>query len=225
MSTCATPEVFTEITVEPFVRGRLHRPEKPNGDGLVITHGAGGNCGMPILIALGEAFCAAGVAVPRCDMPFRQDRPYGPPHPGNAKNDRAGLKNAVDAMKSLAPGRIFLGGHSYGGRQSSMLAAEEQNLVAGLLLTSYPLHAPGKPEQLRVQHLPDLKTPSLFVQGTRDAFGTIAEVEQALKMIPAKTKLLVVENAGHDLGFKGKARRDELILQIVAEFEKLFGKA
>ena len=117
--------------------------------------------------------------------------------------------------------RVFLAGHSYGGRQSSMLCAEEPDLVAGLLLLSYPLHPPRRPEQQRTQHLPDLRTPTLFVHGTRDPFGTIAELERAMKMIPAKTKLFAVERAGHDLGFKGKATKEELLSQILSEFENL----
>ena len=116
----------------------------------------------------------------------------------------------------------YLGGHSYGGRQASMLCAEEPDLVAGLLLLSYPLHPPRKPEQQRTQHLPDLRTPSLFVHGTRDPFGTVAELEQALKMIPGKTKLLVVEGGGHDLGFKGKAKREELPREVLLEFDRTF---
>ena len=114
--------------------------------------------------------------------------------------------------------RIFLGGHSYGGRQASMLCAEEPDLASALLLLSYPLHPPRRPEQQRTQHLPDLRTPTLFVHGTRDPFGSIEELERALKMIPAKTKLLTVEGAGHDLGFKGKARKEELPEQIRSEF-------
>ena len=121
-------------------------------------------------------------------------------------------------MKVMVKGRIFLGGHSYGGRQSSMLCAEEPDLVAGLLLLSYPLHPPRRPEQQRTQHLPDLRTATLFVQGTRDPFGSIEEVERAIKMIPAKTKLLAVEGAGHDLGFKGKANQRELPNYIYSEF-------
>jgi predicted alpha/beta-hydrolase family hydrolase len=117
-------------------------------------------------------------------------------------------------------GRLFLGGHSYGGRQSSMLCAEERNLVTALLLLSYPLHPPRKPEQQRTQHLPDLHTPALFVSGTRDPFGTTDELKQALKMIPAKTKLVAVEGAGHDLGFKGKAKQEELPRLIFSEFTK-----
>jgi predicted alpha/beta-hydrolase family hydrolase len=121
----------------------------------------------------------------------------------------------------MISGRVFLGGHSYGGRQSSMLCAEDPALVSALLLLSYPLHPPGKPEQQRTQHLPDLRTPTLFVQGTRDPFGSIAEIERALKMIPAKTKLMVVEGAGHDLGFKGKATRETLPETIFAQLQAL----
>ncbi len=157
----------------------------------------------------------------RCDLPFRQDRPYGPPSPHDGKRDRAGLKNALVAVKNLANGPISLGGHSYGGRQASLLCAEETETaeVSALLLMSYPLHPPGKPTQLRTQHFFDLRTPALFVQGTRDPFGTIEEVEQALKLIPTKTKLLIVEGAGHDLGFKGKAKKEGLPALVLAEFQ------
>jgi predicted alpha/beta-hydrolase family hydrolase len=125
-------------------------------------------------------------------------------------------------MKGVMNGRLFLGGHSYGGRQSSMLCAEEPELTAGLLLLSYPLHPPRRPEQQRTQHLPDLRTPTLFVHGTRDPFGSIEELQRAIKIIPARTKLLTVEGAGHDLGFRGKARNDDLAAGVLAEFQKFF---
>jgi len=225
MSPDSTPQVFTDVTVDPFVRGLLHRPTNPNGSGLVLTHGAGSNCKAPLLIALAETFADAGFTVLRCDLPYRQDRPYGPPGPGDAKRDRTGLKNAIGAVRNLAPGKVFLGGHSYGGRQASMLCAEQEGepqVVAGLLLLSYPLHPPRKPDQLRTQHLFHLSAPTLFVHGTRDPFGSIAEIEQALKLIPAKTKLLPVEGAGHDLGFKGKATREELPGEVLREFHDFF---
>ena len=95
--------------------------------------------------------------------------------------------------------------------------------MPALLLLSYPLHPPRKPEQQRTQHLPDLRTPTLFVHGTRDPFGSIAELEQALKMIPAKTKLLPIEGAGHDLGFKGKARKEDLLATILSAFKSFLG--
>lgn len=223
-----TPSIrdFADNAAEPKVRGFLHLPETPNGDGLVLTHGAGSNAQAPLLVALAETFCAAGCTVLRCDLSFRQSRSYGPPGPADGARDRAGLKNALAALRKMAAGKLFLGGHSYGGRQSSMLCAElseeESALVAGLLLLSYPLHPPRKPEQQRTQHLPDLRTPTLFVSGTRDPFGTIAELEQALKMIPARTKLVAVEGVGHDLGFKGKAAKEELPKQIFSELVSFF---
>jgi predicted alpha/beta-hydrolase family hydrolase len=221
-----SPQVFTDVSVDPFVRGLLHRSAKPSGNGIVLTHGAGSNCQAPLLIALAETFAGAGFVVLRCDLPYRQDRPYGPPGPGDGKRDRAGLRNALAVLRNLAAGRVFLGGHSYGGRQSSMLCAElpekAPEQAAGLLLLSYPLHPPRKPDQLRTQHFFTLHTPMLFVQGTRDPFGSIAEVEQALKLIPAKTKLVSVEGAGHDLGFKGKARPKELSAKVLAEFHAFF---
>ena len=228
MSIESSPQVFTDVTVDPFVRGLLHRPAHPNGEGVALSHGAGTNCQAPLLVAVAKTFAEAGYIVLRFDLPYRQDRPYGPPGPGDAKRDRAGIKNALAVVKQIASGKAFLGGHSYGGRQSSMLCAElaeeagekAPKDVAGLLLLSYPLHPPRKPEQLRTQHFFHLHTPALFVQGTRDPFGTIAEVEQSLKLIPAKTKLMAVEGVGHDLGFKGKAGRDELTAKVLAEFQR-----
>ncbi len=211
---------FIDTGVEPTIRGFLHLPETPNGNAFVLSHGAGSNAQAPLLIALAETFCAAGFTVLRCDLPYRQVRHWGPPGPGDATRDRAGLKNAIAALKATTPGSVYLAGHSYGGRQSSMLCAEEPDLVPGLLLLSYPLHPPRKPEQQRTQHLPSLHTPTLFVHGTRDPFGSIAELEQALKMIPARTRLVAVEGAGHDLGFKGKTKKDELPRLVFLEFTK-----
>lgn len=238
---------FANSAVEPKIRGYLHLPDTPNRDGLVLTHGAGSNAKAPLLVALAETFCAAGFTVLRCDLPYRQVRSFGPPGPGDAASDRAGLKNAIHALtqelgapslsrilrqggdfdpnQSKGQRQIFLAGHSYGGRQASMLCAEEPDLVSGLLLLSYPLHPPRKPEQQRTQHLPDLRTPTLFVSGTRDPFGSIPELQQALKMIPANTKLLPIEGAGHDLGFKGKAKQEELPRLILSELAKFLERS
>jgi predicted alpha/beta-hydrolase family hydrolase len=343
----ASIRAFVDDSVEPHVRGFLHLPENPNHSGLILTHGAGSNAQAPLLIVLAETFSAAGFTILRCDLPYRQARSFGPPGPGDAARDRAGLQNAIASLKKILgelenpgapfkPGfglsggfdssnnqdlgaplladvarsgvfpsnpagqpmvqnKIYLGGHSYGGRQCSILCAElairknmssrasrsesdgesrdlelsgapfkpafglsgdfgqpgaplladvarkpalslskggdflgaapnqtfvELEPISGLLLLSYPLHPPRKPDQQRTQHLPNLHTPTLFVHGTRDPFGTIAELEQAMKMIPAKTKLLPVEGAGHDLGFKGKAKKQELPNLIFSEFAK-----
>lgn len=220
----STAESFFETSFDPPVRGFLHKPESGSGDALILTHGAGGNAQMGLLVAVAETFAGAGFTVLRCDLPFRQLRRFGPPRPGDAARDRQGLKNAVAAMKKVVPGRIFLGGQSYGGRQASMLLSDEP-LADGLLLLSYPLHAPSRPDQPRTQHLPKLHVPTLFVHGTRDPFGSIEEIEVSRKLIPAKTELLVVEGAGHDLGFKGKAKREDLPTEIFARFSAFFGDA
>jgi len=171
---------------KPDVRGYLHRPDRDSDRGIVLTHGAGGNCDGPLLVALADAFCEAGMAVLRCDLPFRQRRPKGPPSPATAAADRAGLRSAVLALSEIAPGPILLGGQSYGGRQASMLVADEPDLAAALL-------------QLRTQHFPRLSVPAIFVQGTADPFGSIAELESAITAIPAPHRILPVENAGNDL--------------------------
>jgi uncharacterized protein len=187
---------------DPMVRGFLHRPEISCGDALVFTHGAGSNCQAPLLVAVAVTLAQAGLTVLRCDLPYRQERPHGPPSPGRSARDREGLRQAVQALRELGSfKRVFLGGHSYGGRQASMLAADDPELVEGLLLLSYPLHPPRKPDQLRTAHFPALHTSALFVHGSRDPFGTLEEMRSALRLIPATTSLLPIDGAGHDLNF------------------------
>ena len=213
----STYREFSDLSAEPAVRGFLHEPAQANGDGLVLTHGAGANCQSKLLIALASAFTDAGYLVLRCDLPFRQSRPHGPPFPAMAARDREGLRRAVDVLRSKTSGRIFLGGHSYGGRQGSMLAAEQAQLISGLLLLSYPLHPPRKPAELRTAHFPQLKTPSLFVHGGRDPFGSHDEMKTALALIPAQTMLLEIEGAGHEL--LGKKTEENLPSRIVQAFQ------
>jgi predicted alpha/beta-hydrolase family hydrolase len=217
-------QTFEEKSVDPPVHGFIHRPERSNHQGLIFTHGAGGNAKAGLPLALAEAFADAGFTVLRCNLPFRQTRPFGPPRPNEAARDQAGLRNAVLAMRKLVSGRVFLGGQSYGGRQATMLCAREHDLVDGLLLTSYPLHPPGKPDKLRVQHFPELSTPAMFVSGSRDPFGTIEEIKEAITVIPAKTKLVPAEGVGHDLGFSGKKKSAGLPAKIVEAFQELMGR-
>ncbi|MEJ0070267.1 MAG: alpha/beta family hydrolase [Pseudomonadota bacterium] len=181
------------------VRGFLHRPDAAAAHGLVLTHGAGGNCDAPVLVVAAELFAAAGLCVLRCDLPFRQKRPTGPPSPAGAAADREGLRHALAALREIVPGRVFLGGHSYGGRQGSMLAADDPAVADGLLLLSYPLHPPHKPAQLRTAHFPRLRMPAVFVHGTKDPFGTIEALEAAVAAVPAATRILPIVGAGHDL--------------------------
>jgi hypothetical protein len=116
---------------------------------------------------------------------------------------------------------VFAGGHSYGGRQASIALAEDPAIAVALLLLSYPLHPPGQPGRVRAAHLPDLRVPTLFVHGTRDPFGTVAEIEAARALIPARTGLLAVES-GHDLGqARGRFSPSTLAERILPAFLQL----
>jgi uncharacterized protein len=187
----------------PGVRGHLHLPgDAAPRSGMVLVHGAGGNCQAPLMVAVAQAFASEGFAVLRCDLPFRQERPHGPPagNPRAAQKDRDGIRRAADALREITGDRpLNIAGHSYGGRQATMLLAEDASVANALLLLSYPLHAPGRPVAIRSQHFPALHTPALFVHGTRDTFGTIAEMETALAAIPARHQLVPVEGGRHGL--------------------------
>ncbi len=197
----------------PGVRGYLHRPITGDAaQALVMTHGAGSNAKAPMLVTMAEALSARGWLVLRCDLPYRQRRPGGPPRPAEAAGDRQGLRDAIALVRPmLKPGRrVVLGGHSYGGRQASMLLAEEPQVADALLLCSYPLHPPGRPDQLRTQHLGKIALPVLFVHGTKDPFGSPEEMRTAAKLVK-QARIHFIEGAGHDLN-KGKELRflDEL---------------
>jgi predicted alpha/beta-hydrolase family hydrolase len=204
--------------IEPFaedsVGGFLHHPQEPSGDAIALTHGAGSNCQAPLLIAVAEEFAKAGFTALRFDLAFRQARAGGPPRPGDAALDREGIREAAATLRRIAKGRVFLGGHSYGGRQSTMLAAADPGVAEGLLLLSYPLHPPRRTAEMRTAHFPKLSTPALFVHGSRDPFGTLDEMRAALVLIPAPTTLVEIEGAGHDLKRAGTAEN------VVKHFRK-----
>ena len=210
------------VAGDPPVRGVLHLAGSRGTDGLVLTHGAGGNADAPLLVAVAEAFAARGVAVLRCDLPYRQARPRGGPSPSGSARDREGLRAALRVLRERVRGRLFLGGHSYGGRQASMLLAAEPGLASALLLQSYPLHPPGRPRDLRIAHLPELRVPTLFVSGTTDPFGSLAELEKARELVPGRTALLQV-TGGHDLGWSRKRGADALPGRIADAFLELAG--
>lgn len=215
---------MVEFAAENAVRGWLHEPARANGDVILLTHGAGADCNSKLLVAVANALEATGFAVLRFDLPFRQERRHGPPLFGNAERDREGIRRAAAAMrgKTKPQGRVFLGGHSYGGRQSSMLVAEEPQVADGLILLSYPLHPPQKRDQLRTAHFPKLAQPSFFVHGTRDPFGTVEEMRAAVELIPAPHALLEIDGGRHDL--LGKSGSDELSRRVALEFQSFINR-
>jgi hypothetical protein len=126
-------------------------------------------------------------------------------------------------MREQAP-KVYLGGQSYGGRQSTILASQGEGLADGLLLISYPLHPPGKPERLRTDHFGELLTPTLFVHGSKDPFGTLEEMRVALELVAGRKTLLEIENGGHGL-VRGKAEApyQEVANRVADGFAKFFG--
>jgi predicted alpha/beta-hydrolase family hydrolase len=182
---------------------------------VLLTHGAGSNRDAPLLVAIDQALSSAGITVVRYNLPFRQNR-TGPPGRGDAVKDRAGLASEVRTLREQGSSKLILAGHSYGGRQATILASEDPAIADGLLLLSYPLHPPRKPEELRTAHLPAIRIRSLFIHGTRDPFGSIAELESALSLIPAENRLVPIEGAGHEL--KGAAIPDLIASSFLSFF-------
>lgn len=201
MSPKPTPDTAIEAAyvAEGGVRGFLHVPGRPSVASIAITHGAGGNCTAKLLVDVANTWAARGITVLRFDLAFRQSKESGPPHPSKAAADRASVREAVHYLRRRGADPVLVGGHSYGGRQASMAVSEDNDLVDGLVLLSYPLHPPGKPEKARTAHLPSITTPTLLVSGTKDPFGTPEELNDAIQSIPATTDFVQIIGAGHDL--------------------------
>jgi predicted alpha/beta-hydrolase family hydrolase len=188
------------------VSPRRTRPDRA----LLLTPGAGASADHHTLVAVEEA--VAPVPVARVDFPYRRE---GRKAPDRAPKLIACIVEEAAALAEatgVAPGRIVLGGRSMGGRMCSMAVAEGLP-AAGLVLLSYPLHPPGKPDRLRTEHLPALDVPCLFVGGTRDAFGTPEEVEAATGLIPGPVTHVWLDGQGHD-----PKRSDDVIAAAVADW-------
>jgi hypothetical protein len=182
------------------IAGIAHRPEGDPKGAVVLTHGAGGNRDSPLLIRLCDEWARRGFVAVRYNLPYRRRRPKGPPS-GSAASDQAGILEAIELGRTLGGGPLIAGGHSYGGRMTSMVVAAGTD-VSVLALSSYPLHPPGKPERARTEHLPSIASPTVFTHGTADPFGTLDELRAAAALIPARTAIVEVTGARHDLGSK-----------------------
>ncbi|MEZ0349292.1 alpha/beta family hydrolase [Mycobacterium sp. pR1184] len=184
------------------IAGIAHQPDGVAHGVVVLTHGAGGNRESELLQRICDEWARRGWLAVRYNLPYRRRRPKGPPS-GSAATDRAGIDEAIALCRTLADGPLIAGGHSYGGRQTSMVLAEaDPPQVAVLTLFSYPVHPPGKPERPRTEHLPAIRVPTVFTHGTSDPFGTPAEVRDAAALIPATTEVVEIAGARHDLRSK-----------------------
>jgi predicted alpha/beta-hydrolase family hydrolase len=183
------------------IAGLAHEPKgKPKGV-VVLTHGAGGSRESPLLAKICDEWARRGWLAVRYNLPYRRRRPKGPPS-GSAASDQAGVVEAIALAHTLTKGTVIAGGHSYGGRMTSMVIADQSADVDALTLFSYPLHPPGKPERARTDHLPRIAVPTVFTHGTADPFGSIDELRLAAALIPAPTEIVEVTGARHDLGSK-----------------------
>lgn len=171
--------------------------------GLLLTPGASATREQPALVALDEAVIALGVTVERMDFPYTQAGRRAPDRPPV-------LLEAVRAGAArLAVDDLYVGGRSMGGRICSMAVADGLE-AKGLVLVSYPLHPPGKPDKLRTEHFPRLTVPCLFVSGTKDTFGRPDELEAATAAIPGEVTHVWIEGGDH-----GLRRKDAAVVEAV----------
>lgn len=205
-----------EIAADDVAATVYHPDSEPTAT-VVLAHGAGGNRHAKILTAYATAFTARSYAVALIDLPYRQRRPKGPPSPSTAAADRAGIAAACDQFRRLSSGPLIVGGHSYGGRQASMLLAEDASVADGLFLSSYPLHPPGKPDRLRTEHLPAITVPTLVIHGSSDPFATTDEIGAALTLVNAPTRIVTLDKVGHALNPDRKPTA-QLAVDAIAEF-------
>jgi uncharacterized protein len=166
---------------------------------LLLFPGAGSGRDQSTLVAVERAVAPAWATV-RADFAYRKEGRRAPDRPPKL------LAAVRDELAGIAANRVVVGGRSMGGRICSMVAAGADGegvpeQIAGVALISYPLHPPGKPDNLRVDHLPQIRVPCLFVQGTRDPFGSPAELERWTGTIPSPVSHHWIEGGGH--GLKG----------------------
>jgi predicted alpha/beta-hydrolase family hydrolase len=183
------------------IAGIAHEPTGKAAGAVVLTHGAGGSRESPLLIRICDEWARRGWLAIRYNLPYRRRRPKGPPS-GSATTDQAGVVEAIALARTLTKGPVIAGGHSYGGRMTSMVVADQAAIAEVLTLFSYPLHPPGKPERARTDHLPAITVPTVFTHGTADPFGTIEELRPAAALVSAATEIVEITGARHDLGSK-----------------------
>jgi hypothetical protein len=167
-------------------------PRRPGIAGLVLTPGASAGRDHSGLIAIETAVNPLGVAVERVEFPGQAAGKRRTDPPAVCIEAVGTAAHALAERLGVAIGRVAVGGRSFGGRMCSMAVAEGLE-VGALVLVSYPLHPPGKPDRLRTEHFPALRVPGLFVSGRRDAFGTPEELERETTSIPGDVTLELVD--------------------------------
>jgi predicted alpha/beta-hydrolase family hydrolase len=166
---------------------------------LILAHGAGAGQHHPFMVGFARGIAAQGVEVVSFNFPFTEHKRRVP---DRAPVLEACYLRAIDAVAGRHRGSsstpLFIGGKSMGGRIATQLAAVHGDLpIAGLVLLGYPLHPPGRPDQRRDRHLAEIRRPVLFVQGSRDGFGTPSELAPVLSALQPAPAVHVVEGGDH----------------------------
>lgn len=170
---------------------------------VVLAHGAGAGQGSPFMVRIGRGFAARGIAAATFDFPYIA---AGRKVPDRTPALEAAWRAAIAVRRrTLGSLPLFIGGKSMGGRIASHIAAQGGGgVLAGLVFFGYPLHPPAKPHQRRDAHLPQIAEPLLFVQGSRDPFGTGDEIRA---LLPSLRRATLHEIAGGDHSLKAPARK------------------
>ena len=175
---------------------------------LILAHGAGAGQRHPFMVATARALSERGIDVLTFNFLYTEQKRHVPDRMPQLV---ACYRAVMAAAREQVPGareRIFIGGKSMGGRAATHLAAEDPLLssvdISGIVLLGYPLHPPGRPDQLRDAHLPNVRRPMLFVQGSRDTFGTPAELEPILATLSPLPRLHSVEGGDHSFKIAGR---------------------
>ncbi|MFJ5958554.1 alpha/beta family hydrolase [Paenarthrobacter sp. NPDC092416] len=199
------PNTETPVTIavgDTEVSGLYLSPDESFAT-LVVAHGAGAGMEHPFLQGFAEAMAAEGVATLRFNFPYREAGRRFPDRPPLAiATWRAVMEKAAGLAEH---GPLWAAGKSFGGRMASMAVAEGMR-AKGLVYLGYPLHAPGKPEKLRDEHLYGVTVPMLFLQGTRDTFATPELLESVVGKIGPTATLQWSEDADHSFAVKGVKR-------------------
>jgi hypothetical protein len=185
------------------VSGVLHVPSKRSGDALILAHGAGNDMTAPLLVAVAEGLAARGVTVLRFNFLYKE---LGKKAPDAMPKLELVYQAAIERMRAEKPKRLFLGGKSMGGRVASMHVAKG-TACDGLVFLGYPLHPAGHPEKLRDAHLPQIKAPMLFIEGTRDALCDLALLRPVLARLKKRASMHVVDGGDHSFELLKSAGR------------------
>lgn len=189
---------------------------------LILAHGAGAGQHSPFIVQYAERLASRGLSIVTFNFPYTEQRRRIPDRRPVLEACYRAVVAAVRATVATSETRLFIGGKSMGGRIATQVAAADPDLqVAGLVVLGYPLHPPGRPQQLRDAHLTDIRRPMLVVQGSRDAFGTPAELAPILERMTPRPELHVVAGGDHSFKTRGsnaaaeEATRDEILATIV----------